>query len=1203
MVEELPTRLRSLLGEDSQETHLLGSSSWMALIPFFSCAQVSASLSRPQLILVPDESHMEPFAKAIQFFNPDVEVHFLRSFDISPYLHQDPHRRMICERVNWLYRAQNATPGDIFLASLRSLSQRTLPVEDLFEYTHAFRVGDELPSNFSLLMDRYGYHSVSYVEDPGSYCQRGGIVDIYSPAHKYPLRLELFGDIVESARHFDPYSQRSFESIKDFVIIPTKEIIFTDENRQMAAQSLKAHSLNQKLDSKMDEAEIMPLLHSMSQGIYFRGVEFYLPYFYKPCAQPLQHFLQDIDFWMINPVDITQKFDAQMKELKEDWESATTLIPSPQKLFVEFEDFMLPPSSRKIHVSKVGIYNLQSSSPQDKSPQKDNTKSRSPQNGSLQDQSMLSPSSHREVDYRTQEVNDFISLCKAALGNYRRIGQIVQEKISDWSHQGYKIFISSTSQTLFRRFEQILKDNSVNYKLTHRDDYSWQKWLEEQSLQGGVQVHIVPRKLGVSLKFVEEKIIFIQDKDIFGHYRSRISRSDSERVQEKTKALNFGDLAPGDLIVHKLHGVGIFRGLSVMPIGGVKSEFIQLEYKDKDKLYLPIYRIGQIQRYSGPLSTRLMDKLGGTQWAKVQTKAKKYIRDMTAELLHMYAKRTHMKRPSFDEPHSDYFKFEDSFPFEETEDQMKAIGEVLLDLTKDNPMDRLICGDVGFGKTEVAMRAAFHVAYGGKQVALLAPTTILTMQHFENFKRRFKGWPMEIRLLNRFVDKKKIKETLLEMEEGRADIIIGTHRLLSKDIKFKRLGLLVIDEEQKFGVRHKEKIRKIKAAVDTMALSATPIPRTLNMSLVGIRDLSLISTPPVDRLPIRTFVSHHDMQTIKKAIENEIARGGQTFFLHNRIQSIDFVASELRELMPGVRFAVGHGQMEESQLEQVMIDFLNHNTDVLICTTIIESGMDIPRSNTMFINEAQNFGLSQLYQLRGRIGRSKERGYCYLLIPRNRALDDKSQEKLRILQENSALGSGIRIAQHDLEIRGTGDFLGESQSGHIHSIGYEHYMELLEEAMREQKGESPKEESIEPEINISIPAYIPDKYIPDIRIRLAYYKILSQIKGPQDIDTIEADLQDQFGKIPNETLNLMGIMLIRRECKELRVEDISSGKNTITMKFMESTRLSPEKVVELTLRESKKYSITPDHRLKIRMDDIQWPRIHSEVSHLKTLLE
>lgn len=1145
MIQEFPTKLKGRLEGGSEEIHLLGSGSWFSLAPFFSCAP---NFEKPQLLVLPNELEVRRFRAAVGFFNPEAEVHELKGFDVSPYSQLYPHPNVMCERMHWFYRAQGAMPGEIFLATIQGLSQLTIPVETLLEHTHVFQREDELPSHFPELLNRYGYNSVGYVEAPGSYCVRGGIMDIYSPAHKKPLRIELFGDLIESIHHFEPDSQRSTVKLNQFTIIPTKETLLTEDNRQSIAEKIK---------SKSQENSLSSILGSISRGIYFRGIDFYLPYFYKSCDQALDHFLQDIDFWVLNPMEITQKLDAYIRELKNEWKPDSPL-PPPQELFIGFEK--LSPSPRKIYVSKIDLY---------------------------------SQNPHKKIDYRTQDINDFVHLCKDAIGDYKKIGQVIKKKISEWS--GYKIFIASPSQILSKRLEQILEDKDIHYKLADPEDYSWEHWSQEPL------IHIISRSLNASLKFTEEKFIFIQDKDIFGHRRSQWTQPDSKKIQEKTKALRFGDLSPGDLIVHKTHGIGIFRGLVIMPISGCNGEFIQIEYKDKDKLYLPIYRISQIQKYSSPLSTRLIDKLGGTRWEKLNAKVKKHLKDMTAELLQIYANRASVKRPSLSEPNSDYFRFEDSFIFEETEDQMKAIQSVLLDLTKENPMDRLICGDVGFGKTEVAMRAAFRTSYEERQVAIIAPTTILTMQHFENFKRRFKDWPVDIRLLNRFVSKKKIKETLIEMEKGSVDIVIGTHRLLSRDIKFKNLGLLVIDEEQKFGVRHKEKIRKMRVGVDTLTLSATPIPRTLNMSLVGIRDLSLINTPPIDRLPTRTFVCHYDKETIKNAIENEISRGGQTFFLYNRVNNIEIVASELRELLPKVRFAVGHGQMEESRLEKVMIDFLNHETDVLVCTTIIESGMDIPRANTMFVDNAHQFGLSQLYQLRGRIGRSKERAYCYLLIPRHKDLDSNTQERLRVLQENTELGSGLKIAQHDLELRGAGDFLGENQSGHVNALGYDLYMELLEDAIREQKGEPPREESIEPEIDVRIPAYIPDKYIPDIRVRLAYYKILSDIKSSEDLDQIESDLQDQFGKLPMEVLNLMGLMMIRKDCKDLGVVYLKSGKKGIILSFTENTPLPSEKVVELSFKESQKYSIAPDNQLKIRMNDIQWPKIHNEISYLKTL--
>ncbi|NUN07039.1 MAG: DEAD/DEAH box helicase, partial [Bdellovibrio sp.] len=542
------------------------------------------------------------------------------------------------------------------------------------------------------------------------------------------------------------------------------------------------------------------------------------------------------------------------------------------------------------------------------------------------------------------------------------------------------------------------------------------------------------------------------------------------------------------------------------------------------------------------------------------------------------------------------------FPYEETDDQMRAINDILADLKSTKPMDRLICGDVGFGKTEVAMRAAFFAVQARRQVALLAPTTVLTFQHFETLKKRFQGWPVEIRVLNRFVSTAEVKKTLQELKDGKVDIVVGTHKLLGSSIVFKDLGLLIIDEEQKFGVTHKEKIKKLKNSVDTLTLSATPIPRTLNMALVGIRDLSLINTAPVDRLPTRTFVLKFDGETIRKAITAEIARGGQIYFIHNRIESIYGLADEIRNIVPEARIRVAHGQMEEHELEKAMLAFFHHEIDVLICTAIVESGMDVPRANTMFIDSAHMFGLSQLYQLRGRVGRSKTRAYCYLMMPRNRQLDKQQQERLKIIQENTALGSGIKIAQYDLELRGAGNILGDDQSGHINAVGYELYMDLLNEALAEAKGEGTEDMDLDPEINLRVPAMIPEDYIADIRIRLSYYKALAEISSQEDLDHIEEELRDQFGQIPDATINLMGLMLIRHQCKKLGVRDISAGVKSVSLIFTEQTKLKPETVIQLAVRENKKYSLTPDNRLNIKLSTISWSAVHEELETLLKLI-
>jgi transcription-repair coupling factor (superfamily II helicase) len=569
--------------------------------------------------------------------------------------------------------------------------------------------------------------------------------------------------------------------------------------------------------------------------------------------------------------------------------------------------------------------------------------------------------------------------------------------------------------------------------------------------------------------------------------------------------------------------------------------------------------------------------------------------------LNLYARRSQMTRPPFSQPDDSYRKFEALFPYDETEDQMHAINDVLSDFESDHPMDRLICGDVGFGKTEVALRAAFKAAQDGKQVALLVPTTVLAFQHLETFRARFRGLPYSIAGFNRFTPKSEINSSLAKLKTGEVSIAIGTHRLLSKDIEFKNLGLLIIDEEQKFGVTHKEKIRKLRANVDTLTLSATPIPRTLNMSMVGIRDLSLITTAPRDRLPIRTYICKFEQETIRKAILSEIARGGQIFYVHNRVQTINGLADELRSLVPEARIRIGHGQMTEGELEDTMVAFFKHEFDVLLCTTIIESGVDIPRANTMIVDRADTFGLSQLYQLRGRIGRSKDRAYCYLLLPKNGLIDPEAQERLKVLQENSSLGSGIRIAQHDLELRGAGNILGEEQSGHINAVGYELYFELLDEALKEVRGQPVEDMDVEPDINLRIPALIPDAYIPDIRIRLGFYKQLSQITAIGDIDRIEDDLRDQFGAPPEPVLNLLGVMIIRRLCKDLGVRDISSGTKSVSLAFSDKTKVAPQTVLDLVMREKKKYSLTPDSRLIVKMESQSWPEIYEELEKLKKL--
>lgn len=1026
----------------------------------------------------------------------------------------------------------------IFVSDLRSFLQKTPPPEVFTDSLFEMKVGEDLPDDFNLTLSRMGYRSVSLVEDVGTYASRGGIIDIFPPSAKKPFRVELFGETVESIRSFDQESQRSLDKVESFYVGPATEIIYDHSQIEEVVQRFQSAGAENFSEE----------IRSLTQGSHFLGIEFFSPYFYESLASPLDHFTSDVKVWIYDPLELLRQFDQFKQELVSEHSISKeeSNIPEPDALyFLDDPQSHLTEKSSTIEISKILTEN----------PEADEE-----------------PALHLNCS-----VND-IDIDSKKFSNRTDFESAFSEKLSNWKKSQFKICVGFTSES-----QKAQLDSMFNH-IDHKPD---------QLIQGS---------LPESLSFADDKLIFLQADKLLGRQRAKARQSDAKDFQQKASALSFGDLKVGDLVVHTEHGVGVYQGLEVMDVGGADSEFIKIQYKDKDKLFIPVYRIHQIQKYSGPKSERLLDKLGGQQWQNAKVKVRSKLRDVASELLDIYVKRAQSKRPPFSEVDSQFEKFENYFPFQETNDQAQAIEQVINDMTSEKPMDRLVCGDVGFGKTEVAMRAAFKAVQDGKQVVVLAPTTVLTYQHFESFKKRFRHEAANISVLNRFISRADVKETLAQLKSGKTDIVVGTHRLLSKDVEFKNLGLLIIDEEQKFGVLHKEKIKKLKASIDTLALSATPIPRTLNLSLMGVRDLSLITTAPIDRLPTRTFICKRNIETIQKAIRSEVQRGGQCFFLHNRVQSINGICDELREAVPEARFAIAHGQMEENQLEKIVVDFFEHKIDVLVCTTIIESGIDIASANTIFIDRAHTFGLSQLYQLRGRVGRSKQRAYCYLLLPPTGGIDKEAQERLKIIQENTALGSGIKIAHYDLELRGSGNILGEDQSGHINAVGYELYLELFEEALREARGEEAKP-SLEPEINVRIPAFIPDQYIQDIRTRLSYYKTLSQVSSIEEIESVEEELQDLFGKPPLQVVNLLGLMLLRLTCKSLAVKDLSSGAKSISLAFTDKTPLPAQKVVELTMQTNKKYSLAPDSRLKIRMNEISWQKIYDELKHLEKLAE
>jgi transcription-repair coupling factor (superfamily II helicase) len=1183
--------------KNHQIINVVGTHSVLPISLAFASNNSSSFNGLNSLIIVSSFDEAQRIKASLSFFSSDFYVHILDGFDVSPYLGLYPSPHVVKDRCRFFYWAQQTEKGSqknnvglktrtLFIATISGLMQMAPPPKDFAARSWSFKQNDELPDNLPQFLNELGYQAAPLVEDRGQYSVRGGIVDIFSVADDRPTRLELFGDQIERIRQFSVSSQVSEDEVKEFHLAPAHEVNLSDDTIEDLLQRLNSHfadrepSRNKSQPSNQSEKE--DTLRAISQKNYFQGVEYALPFAFEKLENVLLYFENSLNIFLINPAECQRVADEKFSEIQSDFKNQTSSLfrPAPDLLYLS-SDFILdskkwPPqlkNSTVIQFSNLAFHIDEENSGED-----------------------------QLIRYSSLPLTEFSQISLSLpVGSSDWIASI-QKKLTTWLKDSYCIVICVKSQTQIDRLKGFFAQMEI--QLQPAKNFSEIRQQASGLFQPGLFIltELSRNEAQETILLSEEKLIFLRDSDFFGKKTRAKTESSFEEFNKVAKRLSFADLKPNDLVVHIKHGIGIYEGLKIMTIGGVESEFIQVAYKDRDKLYLPVYRVGQLQKYSGASNTTALDKLGGTTWEKTKIKVKGHLRDIASELLALYAKRSEVKRPhlTYDEVATNIF--ERNFPFEETIDQLRAISEIQKDFAKDQPMDRLICGDVGFGKTEVAMRAAFEVVANGKQVVVLAPTTVLSFQHFETFKRRFQNSPLgrevNIRALNRFVEPAETKKTLKELQLGSVDILIGTHRVISKDVQFKDLGLLIIDEEQKFGVLHKEKIKKMKTAVDTLTLSATPIPRTLNMSFTGVRDLSIINTAPVDRLPTRTFVSNPDSELIRKAIMAEIARGGQVYFIHNRVQSIYGVADEIRKIVPEARIRIGHGQQDEHELEATMLAFFNHEIDVLICTTIVESGMDVPRANTMFIDQAHMFGLSQLYQLRGRVGRSKARAYCYLLLPKDKKIEKDAQERLKIIQENSALGSGIKIAQYDLELRGAGNILGDDQSGHVNSVGYELYMDLLNEALAEAKGEATPDFELDPEINLRIPALIPDNYISDLRIRLSYYKALAEIRSQEDLDQIELELRDQFGEPPEPVVNLMGLMLIRRQCKDLGVRDVSAGPKSISLIFTPQTRMKPEQAIQLAMRENKKYSLTPDQRLNVRMNNVTWSKVFEEINYL-----
>jgi len=1102
-------------------------------------ADLHTRLGRQVIVITPTLNMARAMAGDLAAFGLgelEREILVIPPPDVSPYGEITPDRNRVLERLNSQFRMAMGDDVRAVVIPIAGAMRKMTPWRAVEAASTVISVGetgvdlDELRS----LLTLGGYNAVRVVEDPGTYAVRGGIIDIYCPYEAQPVRIDMFGDEVESIRRFDPQTQRTLDSIESFFLVPAREEVITDDALARARRVVRERGDEQGLPS----AFVNEVVRDLESGFNFFGIESLLPALFD--LEPAVGLLSSKALTVVlGPMAVRD-------QARDFWERRSQEF---ERLVDEGETIAFPPGAffEPPHALLEAI------------------ERRSPR---LEIHTLAPPGVEPHL-FRARDNADVVRLRKSHDETEGTVHALVR-LLNRWRDDYGRVAFACHSQGSADRLSGLLRAYGQPAELVDGPIPLAPAAPPYDTLE------IYTQRLSAGFRTATLGVAVIADSSIFG----RAARRSTARVVEESLAIShFRELSSGDLVVHREFGVARYHGIQKLEITGVAGDYLKLEFAGDDKLYLPVYRLSLIQKYaSADGASVALDKLGGTRWEATKRKVRAELQELAMELLQIYAERQARTGFAFAPPDALYREFEASFPFEETPHQQKAIEEVLADMTSGRPMDRLICGDVGFGKTEVAIRSALLAALAGKQVAVLVPTTILSEQHARTFRERLREFPVRVESISRFRSSKERKAIISDTAAGKVDILIGTHRLLSKDVEFKELGLMVIDEEQRFGVSHKEKLKALKRTVDVLTMTATPIPRTLEMSMLGIRDLSVILTPPNDRLAVRTYIAHYGESVVREAIENELRRGGQVFFVHNRVQGIYEIANEIREAVPSAKVIVGHAQMPDAELEKVMLDFVNRRADVLVSTTIIESGLDIGSANTILINRADMFGLAQLYQLRGRVGRSRERAFCYLLVPRRRKLPRDAARRLEVIRTHTELGSGLYIAQHDLDIRGAGNLLGADQSGHIRNIGYDLYCELLEEAIQDQRdGESSRR--IEPEVNIPVPALIPVEYIADEGLRLVFYKRLSMARSDDELDAVLYEIVDRFGRYPREVYNLREVVSLKIALADLGIEKVETGPAAAVFTLSPACRLDPERVVELVRREQGRFTLREDMRL------------------------
>ncbi|QGU96568.1 transcription-repair coupling factor [Clostridium bovifaecis] len=1111
------------------------------------------------------------------FTNSDVEAKNLYE-DLSfyvPNVYYFPNREVVFYNIyaisgdlRWerLKIIREMLRGDkkIIVASIEALAATYISPKLYKDYTMNFSIGDTISlEDISERLVQGGYERVNIVEGKGEFSIRGGILDVYPPISSMPYRIELFGDEVDSIRSFNTESQRSIEKFKEIEVFPAKEMIFTKENISKGYEAIKKDlELAKKNLSKDKEAKeriessTLSNLESLKENWSFESIDSFLPYFYDETSTLIDYMKDSLVF-----INDTQRCMGKLESIYFEFEEN-------YKEFLQRGNILLGQSGLLVNKSEI-IERLKGS------------------------QVITLDIIYKENEYFMPVYTE--SFSQISLSGYGGKLDLLIEDIRSKKTKGYRTLILSGTRPRGERLAETLRERGI--ESTYKDIID--------SIQCG-EVVITFGNQGKGFEYSELKLSVISDKDIFGSSKRKATKVSKKGVG---KIKSFTELKPGDYVVHTNHGIGVYKGIKQLEVQGHKKDYLELSYNAGDRLYVPVDQLDLVQKYIGSEGKApKVSKLGGSEWTKAKNKVKKAINEIAEDLVKLYAIRSTLKGHKFSRDTVWQKQFEDEFPYEETPDQIAAIEDIKRDMESGRAMDRLLCGDVGYGKTEVAIRAAFKAVMDGKQVSILVPTTILAEQHYNNLVQRFSDFPIKIDMISRFRTPAQVKATLKEVKAGNVDILIGTHRILQKDVQFKDLGLLIIDEEQRFGVTHKEKIKDIKKNVDVLTLTATPIPRTLHMSLTGIREISVIETPPEQRYPVQTYVVEFNDQLIADAITREIDRGGQVYFVYNRVGSIKEMATYISKLVPDARIGIANGQMPERELEKVMFDFMKNEYDILLCTTIIETGLDIQNANTMIIYDADKFGLSQLYQLRGRVGRSNRMAYAYLTYRKDKVLTEVAEKRLKAIKDFTELGSGFKIAMRDLEIRGAGNIIGAAQHGHMASVGYDLYCRMLEDTIKLVKGEIDRE-PFETTVDLKVDAYIPNNYIDDELQKIEVYKKIANIDSKEAMLDIQEELEDRFSNIPDSVSNLMNIAYIKALANKSGIQEIKERPAEVIIKFANKDLISRELVRHIINKYNRKivFKIGEEPAMGYQLRDIKKeeliPALRELLEYLQTAVE